>query len=243
MSLASASKIVGGLREYTYRGFQELPIVIGSTAFLLTIATGSIAHANLTIGMTILMPIYTYVAQRFWGFSMGYLFTDSTFWKRIASDSCRIIPEMKKTSSFEFFKKDELDGAVPSYWFMAMAYFFGYAISNAADSLTTPAAPGSNEINHEQRNSHAAIVIATTIIFTVLVVTMRLYFMRGCEGVAWQGLLLSFISAIGAASIGTGMYNVSKQCGARSSDLFGILSQILPPLSTAKQPVVCTASG
>ena len=46
----------------------------------------------------------------------------------------------------------------------------------------------------------------------------------------------------GAAGIGYGMYNLSRKCGARSSDLFGVLSQILPPSATSPHPVVCTAN-
>ena len=242
MSLVSASKIVGGIREYTYRGLQQLPIVIASTSFLLTIATGSMAHANLTVGMAALMPLYTLVMQKFWAVTMNFIWKDSIFWKRVSSDTCKIIPDMKKTVTFDYYKTGELDGAVPSYWFMAIAYFIGYSISNAVDSLQTPAAVGSNEINHEKRNSHAIVVIVTTVLFAFLVLVSRFYFMSGCEGVSYKGMILSVISAIGAAAIGNGMYTLSKQCGARSSDLFGILSQILPPSSTSQRPVVCTAS-
>jgi len=71
---------------------------------------------------------------------------------------------------------------------------------------------------------------------------MRLYFMRSCEGIHWGGLLLSLLGATGAAGIGYGMYNLSRKCGARSSDLFGVLSQILPPSATSPHPVVCSAS-
>ena len=242
MSLVSASKLVGGIREYTYRGLQQLPIVIASTSFLLTISTGSMAHANLTIGMAALMPLYTYIIQKFWAWSMNLLWPDSIFWRRVSSDACRIIPDMKKTTSFEYYKSGDLDSAVPSYWLMAIAYFIGYSISNAVDSLQTPAAAGSNEQSHEKRNSHAIVVIITTVIFAVLVLVSRLYFMNGCDGSGYKGIILSIISAVGAASIGNGMYTVSKQCGARSSDLFGILSQLLPPSATSQRPVVCTAT-
>ena len=242
MSLVSASKLVGGIREYTYRGLQQLPIVIASTSFLLTVATGSMAHANLTIGMVGLIPIYTSIMQKLWGVIMNFIWPDSIFWRRVSSDTCRIIPDMRRITSFDYYKPGELDSAVPSYWLMSIAYFIGYSISNAVDCLQTPAAPGSSEQGHEKRNSHAIVVVVTTVIFAFLVLVSRLYFMNGCDGSSYKGVILSIISAVGAASIGYGMYALSKQCGARSSDLFGILSQLLPVSATAQRPVVCTAS-
>jgi len=245
MSLVSASRLVGGLKEYGYRGFQQLPLVVGSTSMLFTIATGSIAHANIVLGMGILMPIYTYVMQLLIGTSMAYLIPGSIFWKRVSSDSCNIIPEFNNTTGgleLSQFKGPQLDEAIPSYWLMAMSFFIGYSISNAIDSLLTPEWPGANEMNHEKRNHQATIVIVTCVIFAILIFAARFYFMPGCEGIqsGWAGVLLTLLSAAGAVGIGYRMYTFSKECGARSSDLFGILSQILPPSAIGPRPVVCT---
>jgi len=241
MSLVSATRFVGGLREYTYRGFQQLPLVIGSTSLLFTIATGSVAHGNLALGMGILMPVYTLILQMVFGFLMNRIWKGSIFWKRSTSDICRIIPDHTKTSTLEYYTSDALDGSVPSFWLTSMAFFIGFCISNAIDSLNTPMATGSNEINHEKRNAHATTVIITTFIFAFLIIVARFYFMVGCEGAGTGGIFLSILSAVGASLLGYTMYFVSKRCGARSSDLFGILSQILPPSATNPKPVVCTA--
>jgi len=246
MSLVSASRLVGGLKEYVYRGFQQLPLVVGSTSMLFTIATGSIAHANIVLGMGVLMPIYTYVMQWLIGTIMTYYFPSSIFWKRITSDSCNIIPEFNdKTGGLELsqFKGPQVDASLPSYWLMGMAFFIGYSISNAVDSLLTPEWPGADEMNREKRNHQATIVIITCVIFGILIIGARFYFMPGCEGIqsGWAGVLLTLLSAAGAAGIGYRMYTFSKECGARSSDLFGILSQILPPSAIGPRPVVCTA--
>uniref|UniRef100_A0A6C0ANR2 Uncharacterized protein n=1 Tax=viral metagenome TaxID=1070528 RepID=A0A6C0ANR2_9ZZZZ len=244
MSLVSATRLVGGFREYTYRGFQQLPLVIGSTSLLFTIATGSIAHANLTLGMGVLMPLYTVFLQNIFGWLMNYIWKDSIFWKRASGDTCRIIPDFSRTNKLAYYvpeKGNEYDGSVPSYWLMSIAFFIGYSISNAVDSLQTPAEAGSNEINHEKRNHHAVIVIVTTVIFSIVILLARYVYMSGCEGVAGGGIFLSILAAAGAAVIGYGMYTLSRQCGARSSDLFGILSQILPLSTTKPRPVVCTA--
>jgi hypothetical protein len=309
MSLVSASKLVGGLKEYGYRGFQQLPLVLGSTSMLFTIATGSRAHAAIVLGMGVFMPVYTYLMQMVVGKTMPLLFPKSIFWRRISSDSCNIIPEFNNTTgglALSQFKSPEMDESLPSYWLMAIAFFIGYSISNAVDSLLTPGEPGANEMNREKRNHQAGIVITTCIIFAVFILAGRFYFMPGCEGIqsgagilgialailgivlvavlavlptiitgaivaliilpiiaAYRmmgqeseyfkgagaalfgslGLFLSLLSATGAAGIGYGTYYASKQCGARSSDLFGILSQILPPSATGPRPVVCTAQS
>jgi hypothetical protein len=313
MSLVSASKLVGGIKEYGYRGFQQMPLVIGSTSMLFTIATGSIAHANIALGMGILMPIYTYLMQFVIGTIMNFFYPNSIFWKRLSSDSCNIIPEFSDSSTphTEFMSK-QTAGSVPSHWLMGMAFFIGYSISNAVDSLITPESPGANKINHEKRNHQAIIVITTCVIFAFLMLLGRFYLMPGCEGMhsgdgilglfmalglliicivlfllptiitafvigiivmvyygasfsnlqdkgvalrdraissvtsksgGIAGAFLSLLSATGASGIGYAMYVISKKCGARSSDLFGILSQILPPSATGPMPVICTASS
>jgi hypothetical protein len=242
MSLVSATRIVGGLREYAYRGFQQLPLVIGSTSLLFTITTGSIAHANLALGMGLLMPAYTYTLQLLISFIMNRYFPGSIFWKSSAGDTCNIIPGSTKAGSLDFLRKTNIDGSVPSYWMSSIAFFIGYSISNAVDSLKTPANPGSNEANYEKRNTHAVTVIITTIIFSLFILLARFIYMSGCEGTGLGGITLSVLSGIGAGLLGYGMYDLSKRCGARSSDLFGILSQILPPSATSPKPIVCTAS-
>jgi hypothetical protein len=241
MVVGIVSQGLGGLKEYVYRGLQQLPIVLASTSLVYTVATGSLAHLNIFAGMALIIPLVTFFLQSLisWGFNV--LYPNSVFWKRGGGDTCNMIPSGKQ-GDLSYFDKSAPDGAVPSYWMMQVSFFIGYCISNAVDSLLTPAAQGSSDINHEKRNTHAILVIITTVIFSVLVLGMRLYFMRSCEGIHWGGYVLSFIGSAGAAGIGYGMYDLSRKCGARSSDLFGVLSQILPPSATSPHPIVCSAN-
>jgi len=307
MSLVSSRSIIGGVKEYMYRGFQELPIVLASTSLLYTISTGSIAHVNIALGMGILMPLYTLLMQKVIGSVSPYIYPDSIFWKRAGGDNCRIIPELNDSSRTQKYYVPEddakFDGSVPSYWLMSVAYFIGFSISNAIDCLQKPMVPGSNSINFEKRTTHAATVISLTCIFSFMVLITRFYLMRGCDGMVdtnissrlpvffgvmlvytlitatditmntdetisrydnanyesnflnagplvffvlltyllfGAGIFLSILCATGAAFIGFIIYIISKACGARSSDLFGILSQILPSSSTSRMPIVCT---
>jgi len=242
MTVGLISKSVGGVKEYIYRGIQQLPIILASTSLVYAVATGSMAHMNVFLGMALVIPLVTTILQALVGYGAGKIWPNSIFWKRGGGDTCNMLPSGKQETLTYFDKNALTGGAVPSYWMMGISYFIGYTISNAVDSLLTPAAPGSSNVNHEKRNTHAIFVIVATVIFSALILFVRLYYMRGCEGSSNYGIGLSLFFATWGAGIGYGMYNFSKSCGARSSDLLGILSQILPPSATSPHPIVCAAT-
>ena len=238
MSLVSATGMVGGIKEYTFRGIQQLPIILGSTSLLFTIATGSVAHANIVLGMGVVMPIYTYSLHMILSWILErFAAKYKTSWTRSTGPSCNILT----TYDTKLFSNDANSQPVPSYWLMEVAFFIGYALTNAIDSLMTPAQANSDPEHIEKRNSHATFVIISLAILSILLLAVRFTIMRGCEGQGTLGIILSVVSALGAAGIGYWMYQFSRRCGSRASDLFGILSQILPVSSTSPHPIVCTA--
>jgi len=243
MSLLSASGLVGGVKEYLYRGMQQLPLVIGTTSLIFTITTGSIAHANLALGVGILMPIYTFIMQMILGNIFPRIMPLGNFsWTRSTGDTCNLIPSYKPQSIIDSFKTDSSSKeSVPSYWLMSVAFFIGYSITNALDNLMTPAQPSADSAGVEKRSTQSIFVIIAVSVFTFIVLGTRFMLMHGCEGRGTLGIVFSLITAGGAGYIGSQIYALSKKCGARSSDLFGILSQILPASSTTKNPIVCTS--
>jgi hypothetical protein len=125
---------------------------------------------------------------------------------------------------------------------MSFAFFIGYTISNAVDTLITPAQPFSDTASHENRNSHSVTVLITTSLFAAAMLYIRFVVMSGCEGRGALGFGISGVAAVGAGSIGYAIYTASKtSCGARSVDIFGILSQMLPASATTQNPVVCSS--
>jgi hypothetical protein len=242
MSLVSASGFIGGMKEYTYRGIQQLPLVLTSTSLIFMITTGSVAHTNLALGLGILMPIYTFMLQTILGFLLKRFAPDnSASWTRSTGDTCDLVSSYSP-KKLEFYVRPNASGeSVPSYWLMSLAFFVGYSLTNAIDNLTTPAQPSSDENGHEKRSTQSVFVIIATVLFATLLLFVRFWYMRGCEGRGWLGILLSLGCATGAGVIGYSVYSLSKQCGARSSDLFGIMSQILPPAATTKNPIVCAS--
>jgi|AACY02.14.fsa_nt_gi hypothetical protein len=239
-SYGIVSEIIGGVKEYTYRGIQQLPIVLASTSLIYTVATGSVSHMSIFLGMTFIIPFITYILQQIIGFSATNFLPNSVFWKRRGGDTCNIIYGKEDKNDFKVFMSDEnTGGPVPSYWIMSISFYIGYIISNAVDSLLTQSEDGSSDVSREKRNYHAITIIITTAIFSFLVLGMRLYFMSSCESNSVAGSIIAGILAIGSSGIGYGMYKFSRSCGARSSDLLGVLSQILPVSSTTPHPIVC----
>lgn len=243
MSLVSASGIVGGLKEYMYRGMQQLPLVLGTTSTMLSVTTGSVAHANIVLGLLIIMPFFTFVSQGV----IAYFFSKSISVYRSTGDACNIIPESYSSSKApplldSFIKGPKNEKVVPSYWITSLGFFIGYIISNAVDNLMTPAQPSADSAGIEKRTTQSIIVLATSCIFAVAILIARFTMMRGCEGRGMTGYIISIVFATVSALIGYGVYDLSRKCGARSSDLFGILSQMLPTSSTTKNPIVCSAN-
>jgi hypothetical protein len=64
--------------------------------------------------------------------------------------------------------------------------------------------------------------------------------MSDCEGRGLFGKVFGILFGILSVGIGVGFYYLSKSCGARSSDLFGVLSQMLPASSMSPTPIACT---
>jgi hypothetical protein len=244
MSLVSASGFIGGVKEYTYRGIQQLPLILASTSLIFSVTTGSIAHTSLTIGLGIIMPIYTFLLQSL----ISFISNRSPMENRIdltrsTGDTCNIIPSYTPKKLEYYVKSTSASGveSVPSYWLMSISFFVGFCLSNAITNLNTPAQNSSDENGLEKRYTQSAFVVIATIIFAALLLSVRFFTMRGCEGRGTWGIALSLISALGASLIGSGIYELSKSCGARSSDLFGIMSQILPAAATTQNPIVCSS--
>jgi len=241
MSLVSASSVIGGIKEYTFRGIQQLPIVLATTSLLFTITSGSVAHANLAAGFIVVIPLYTWGLQQILGavLSRSPAMKMDPSWKRNTGDSCAIVKSHERLSIASL---DESSSAsVPSYWLMSMGFFIGYAISNAVDSLKIQSQPNADPVNVEKRRTQAIYVIVASCVFFLALIFVRFRAASTCEGFGGLGWILSYFAACGAASIGFGMYSFSRKCGSRASDLFGILSQILPTSAMSPNPVVCTA--
>ena len=241
MSLLSASSVIGGVKEYMFRGIQELPTVLSLTFFVFAITTGSIAHSTLLVGISVIMPLYTWIAQQLMNIILTKIFGDQkASWTCSTSDTCNVVSSYKNMSKINYFIDSvENSHSAPSYWISAIGFFFGFILTNAIDTLQTPMFPGADPIGHEKRNTQSMFLLAATATLIVLILAVRFYFMGSCEGRGFLGKAVGLTFGVIAGLIGWGFYILSKICGARSSDLFGVLSQIIPPSASAVSPTVC----
>ena len=241
MSLASASSLIGGVKEYMFRGLQQLPLVFALTSFIFTITTASVAHSTMFMGLAFLMPAYTGIIQALLRIVLKAVIPEQeTNWTRATGDICNIIPKHSQVTSLSYYTKSLTGGSVvPSYWITSVGFVFGYVIMNAIETLNLPPVAGADPVAHEKRNSQAVFLLTSICVFFFIVVGSRFYFMKECEGRGSLGLALGSIFGLSAVAIGVGIYYMSRACGARSSDLFGVLSQLLPASATASNPVVC----
>lgn len=243
MSLVSASGLIGNTKEYMYRGVQQLPLIMSLTSFFLAVTTGSIAHSTLFGGLTIVMPLFTLLSQFLLGKILSWAMPERKGeWSRSTVDVCKIIPGPESFKKLEYYTYGTNTNVsdTPSYWITSIGFVFGYFIMNGVDTLNVPALTGADHVGHDKRYTQAIhIIVATTIIFA-LIVGARFYFMGDCEGRALIGQVFGGLFGILSVGIGVGFYYLSKVCGARSSDLFGVLSQMLPASAMAPTPIACT---
>ena len=243
MSLASASGLIGHTKEYIFRGIQQLPLVMTLTSFFFSVTTGSIAHATIFAGLAVVMPLITLLIQFLLGAFLSWAMPGKdAWWSRSLVDVCKIIPGPESFKKLEYYAYGTADNVsvVPSYWITSMGFLYGFFLTNGLDTLGAPIAPGSDPIKHNMRYTQAIHIIAASSIVFAMIIAVRIYFMSDCEGRGITAKAVSILFGIISGGIGFGAYYFSRLCGARSSDLFGVLSQMLPASAMSATPVACT---
>jgi hypothetical protein len=243
MSLASGASVASSIKEYAFRGLQQLPLVLTAMSLLFTVTTASISYLNLLLGFVLIIPLYTTLVGALSEFALGRFLPGERFsWTRSSGDACRMVPPEGVGSLSLYESKTTSGTVVPSYWLMNITFFVGFVMSNLIDTFSAEPATGTDPAAVERRMLHATYVAVAFCLFVLGIAIARFRYMPGCEGRGWLGIGLSVLFAAGAGSIGYGMYTVSRLCGARSSDLLGILSQFVPPAAMGRAPIICSQS-
>lgn len=237
MSLVSASSFVGGIKEYLYRGFQQLPLVLAMTSFVFTVTTGSVAHTTMFTGLVFIMPLFTVFSQE-----LLKRIAKNNNWKRSNADSCNVITDYKSLKDFGYYVSTDMNNwnNIPSYWLTSISFFFGYILANAYHASTQPG-DTTNPMNYEKRMTTALYATFCSVIVLCVLILVRFTVMSNCEGTWWLAYVISILFGLLSAGIGVGLYDLSVRCGARSSDMLGILSQIVPASASSPSPTVCMA--
>lgn len=209
------------MRMLLLLAFKSLPLLLIGYIGFLAIGLGNMGLFMLFIGHAVAVPTLTELIHLATGNSASNLTT--------YNESAQLVP-IKPTDGTSFTGPANV---VPSYWMAHIAFFFGYILMNAAmiyvakpDKTASPNAVAS-------RKSRAATLIATSVILLVTLSMLRIS-LTGNEtfiGVTVAVLFLGFA--------GVGWYKLAEVCGARNSDIFGIVQQMLAQDSAASKPVTC----
>ena len=117
--------------------------------------------------------------------------------------------------------RGEVVNAFPSYWMVHVLFFLSYLLANAVDVFRADAGSKAVDWKISNRRSKATAVIIVIVLVMTALITTR-YFLTGTE------TLLGAIIALPVVAVGFGWYEFAKTCGARDSDIFGIIQQITP---------------
>ena len=231
MSLVSASGFIGGIKEYGYRGFQELPLVLTLTSLTFVVTTGSGAHMTLLLGFTILVPLLT----------LGLRGIIDLFFSSDAGMKCSNADVCKSVRPYDYSTAHSEAVMIPGYWLPSVCFYFGYIIANCFQSYSIYSEKSSS-ISIEKRKTKSLQICIMSIILFIVILGIRFALMADCEGMGGMAKSISFVFGSILFGIGIGTFYLSNNCGVRSSDLLGVLSQILPEKAKDIRPVVCKAS-
>ena len=111
---------------------------------------------------------------------------------------------------------------LPSYWMVQVLFFLSYLLANAQSVYEMEADPNANEwqVTNRRMKAITITILITTVMIGLVSVRWRL---TGAETIA--GVAIAAIAGIG---VGFGWYELAKLCGARDSDIFGIIPQMSP---------------
>jgi hypothetical protein len=212
--------ILHSIRISLLLAFMALPLILMSFTGFLALALGNLGLFILFIGQAALIPTVT--------FGLHIVTNLIGFANHPGSDVGQLVPSEPYTG---------YQNVTPSYWAMQVVFFLSYLLSNATQIYNLPVAPGASDWQVANRRSKAVAVIVVAAIALIMLPLLR-YWYTGAEtlpGLAIAGGV--------AGLLGWGWYKLASICGARASDIFGIIQQILPASATTPMTCVYTPSA
>jgi len=208
--------------------FMALPLVLASFTGFLALALGNLGLFVLFLGQAILIPFVTMGIHFIMGLATVGGFKGLIDDTGVGNDIKQLIPSEPYTGSVN---------TIPSYWSMHVIFFLTYLLTNAIKIYKLPVAEGASDWQVANRRSKAVAVIIVVVLSLIALPLIR-YSFTGAERAA--GLLLAFPAA---GLLGWGWYELASKCGARHSDVFGIIQQILPSSTGTAMTCVYTPSA
>ena len=202
--------ILHGIRSTILAAFFSLPLLFISFTAFLAIALGTPGLFILLLGQ-LLLSVTTFgfhllesIIERLVPFLTPYL--------AVTADRAALLQGSTSGSPVNVF---------PSYWMVHVLFFLSYLLANAVDVFKADSDSNASDWQVSNRKSKA-VAVMIVLVLVMVALTVSRYFLTGAETLG--GVLIS----LPVIAVGFGWYKLAKTCGARDSDIFGIIQQMTP---------------
>jgi len=211
--------LLATIRSTILSAFKALPLLLISFIAFLAVGLGNLSLFLLFFGHAAIVPGVTEAIHSVTK-TQGNLV--------IGNEVSQLVPSIP-TSGASY---DTPVNVLPSYWMAHMMFFFGYLFANAIDLYTLPAASGAAEWMVTSRKTRAGTLIASTLVLAIVFTALRFY-LTGTETVF--GIALSLVLGV----VGITWYWSASALGSRTTDIFGVVQQMVPQAKGDTKPLTC----
>ena len=211
------------LKGLFYGAFVSLPMVLIAIVSFLGVTLGNLGLIMLSVGHIVIIPFLLFMVN----ILHEYFFPGSPYFTMTSSDLSYLVP-MLATPGITIV-------AAPSPWIAHVTFFFTFLFTNALILYLKDPSPSADPNKVENRKAQTMTAMILTIVTFVLLFAIRVSL--GNEpmiGAIFGGLLV--------VPVAYGWYELTRACGARDADIFGILQKILPPNAKDDPPMTCVYS-
>lgn len=211
------------LKGLFYGAFVSLPMVLIAIVGFLGVTLGNLGLIMLTVGHVILIPFLLFFINLF----HEYFFPGSPYFSMVSSDLSYLVP-MAATPGVTIT-------AAPSYWIAHVTFFFTFLFTNALVMYLKDPSPSADPNKVENRKAQTMTAMLLTLIAFLAVMALRIFLGN-------EPLVGALFGALLIVPVSYGWYELTRVCGARDADIFGILQKILPPNAKDDPPMTCVYS-
>ena len=206
--------------------FLGLPIIMITLIIFLSISILNVGMIVLALGQVFIVPLTTMLLHAITQFMPAGSIA--------ATDRALLVP------SFESATMAGTINVTPSYWVAHIVFLCGYVFSNALTTYklaTTSTTEGDYDWKVANRKARSIMIMAVSLILMFLLIALRYAFV-GTERI--PGVLLALLVFL---PLSYGWYQVAIQTGARNSDVFGIVQQMIPVPEQDKSAALCVPTA
>lgn len=215
--------IAESLKGLLYGGYVSLPLVLIGIVGFLGITLGNLGLIMLTVGHTIIIPVLLFFINLF----HEYFFPGSPYFTITSSDLSYLVP-LAATPGTTIV-------AAPSHWIAHITFFFSFLFTNALTLYLKDPTPSADPNKVENRKAQTMTALLLTLgLYTILMISRIAMGSEPLVGALFGALLI--------IPVAYGWYELTRVCGARDADIFGILQKILPPNAKEDPPMTCVYS-